>query len=739
MTLDNMNMIQIIMTKILLLSLKEIALLWLILILIIIFTKNFRKRKNEKLLLEKLKNSREFFRAYIDQYYITSKLKTFSFCFLYMCGTSLIFIGLRYTYLGNTTQLNYITTESSTALLTYIQVIITFILYKILLDKLFANEANKLYLFLETVSLGESCRYLLGCKIVESILGYLIVACDDFISKYVDNKNIQRTRYCLKVLFTALSFVLHFLYVHIKGFSTQLPYFILSLIFFVELYNKEFKYIYIASFICILIVTKRRLEYFIRTRNRNLDKTIAEYFYNNDVSYAKQRLSFFYDEKILIIVNPLNTQQNQDLILKHSALVDYIFNNFQIPNDSSNQKQQEGLYRRFFIVCSSMFLLSFTLTSKILVYKTEGFVFCMVLLLLLLCVLIYTSYQVYYSQNTTVYNSIFWITTLIQSYLFWILLLKPELFFPETEVLWNNVFTIIKVYTYEEKVMYLFQYFEYRIAGLTANEQELLRCILRMVAFDTIIDETTTLKDIIYYVKGFIQTQYYYSTIMIMDHIISEVEILEDGPNLRAKLYNILKYLIAFGGLAGGVDGLRYHIYLVDVLYHEGPRAALRSELTFKYRRFIKELYKEYIKSVYPSPPLVYGEDRIKQTVEFFFYNMRKYGFYGILDIFTYYGVDVIPLQLKIIFVGISSAIIGTFILPDIVQYFKQSTTEEITPIPIEDLITFLDNMSTVPIIAPNNPIYCLGILLVFIVFTVLTLYYRKSHTFKRRLYNLNG
>jgi hypothetical protein len=138
----------------------------------------------------------------------------------------------------------------------------------------------------------------------------------------------------------------------------------------------------------------------------------------------------------------------------------------------------------------------------------------------------YTGYKTYYPINyeedpwvagdwkySRTHNIIFWIATIIQGYILWVVILKPELIISNSEVLLDSVVKITRIYTIDEKIMYLYNYFEYHIThtGLTVKDQEDLRYILRNIDYTNIIkiNDTTTLKEVVEKIKEFIQTEYY--------------------------------------------------------------------------------------------------------------------------------------------------------------------------------------------------------------------------------------
>lgn len=326
-------------------------------------------RKQTPASKEVLKSSRELFTLYLDQFYIKNKVITFSLFFLYIFGYSLIFIMLRYAYLGQINSIGFLKSNGTIWLIisNYIQVIITIILYKLLLDVLFNKEINKLYLYFMSFSWYNTFYTILNFKIAEYLLG------------------------------------------------------------------------------CIRLPCYR----------------IATLTYEEDPSNAR---------------------------------------------------------------------------------------------------------WVYSRKN----NIMYWVLIALQAYIFWILLFKPELIFSNSEIIFDYIIRITKTYTLEDKIMYVFQYFEYHIAHttLTLEEQELLRYKLRTIEFREIINEKTTLKEIMYNVKIYIQTEYYqnHEEVQAIEREIVRKEALMNEP-FKNPWYHFIRNMIIMGIISiASIKTMMHYSDLLEVI-----------------------------------------------------------------------------------------------------------------------------------------------------------------------------
>jgi len=556
----------LIITNLLHLPFYSIILLWLGLLSLIICL-SFRKTiKQSSPTKDELKKSKILFRIYIDRYFVANKIKTFGLCSIYIFGNSLIFILIRYMYLGQITSLmiSPVTSNIWPLIVIYLKLGITIILYKILLDVLFKNEINKLYLYVRHNRwYWHTLHNLLHFRLGEYLLGCLRVPCyriatftyqekyipgnlpefihgdeNDYLSK---NDTIIRLikklqelamQYrIIKDLFVVLAYILRFFHIHIRGINEHLPYLLLFIIFSIEFYNKEFQYIYIASFIFLLIKTKRDLTLYNDKREPyTYDPILSRYFYCNDIDYKIQRMSFYHDNKIAIDSN-ISSYQNRALFRDHDNILDYIFRDFKNDNDPKYKRRTSGVYRRFLLTLTILCIISYLLIYKSSTYHIEGLIFVyipLVILFIPILIMIYCGYKTYYPKNyeedptnadwvySRKHNIIYWIATIIQAAILYILLIKPELSALHNDILFDTIIKITKTYTVEERIMDLFTLFEASIQNMqislkindqeyvkifTELEQEYLRYYLRQQDFSNIISSTTSLKDIEKYIS----------------------------------------------------------------------------------------------------------------------------------------------------------------------------------------------------------------------------------------------
>lgn len=401
----------------------------------------------------------------------------------------------------------------------------------------------------------------------------------------------------------------------------------------------------------------------------------------------------------------------------YHVIVHNIKNSFNNIMDKFKYNQRRiSTYIRLSLLFTTICITGYILTCKSMAYQVEAFGFTnipIIVLFIPVVIMAYSAYKIYdpINNNNNInwkfnikHKIIFYTATILQGYVFWILLLNPILFFCYNEVIFNTIIKITKVYTIEEKIMYVFQYFDHYIqsTALTIEEQDILRYKLRKIRFYRIVDETSTLKDIQYYVRLVIQTEYYRNTIMCMEDLIVRIQnLMNDSP----WWYPSLRDTIAMVAI---IKTIKYIIDYYTQLW-----------------TIIKKLQDPY--ELYHIAREVLSMDPHHRG---FFYNRHavleiltnvKAKLPSILDIILFYGIEDIPLQLKLIFIGITIGLSGTLLLPNFIQYLKPLTN----PILKDDTIyvTFLEDISSIPVINPYNVYYFLGL---GILTLAVSLYYRN-------------
>lgn len=538
-------------------TIGKISLLWLVMYLLIITINHFRLKSSYT--KEELIKSPTLAKIYLDQFYVSNKLYTFSMAFLYIFGMVLIFIIIRYASIDSVVNL-YNKDHLSKSILEitsiYILVFITLILYRTLITMLFKKEVNKLYIYITQFPWHYRVEDFIKFKLGKYIFGRLYLLTyriasfsfkekmypiafggddeyliDDEYNYVIYNKKIITWAYDMKdlaikyiriqKLFRILAYIFGFIFKHLSNINEQIPYFAVIMIFLIDLYNQTFHHIYLASFIFLLIKTKHNLEMFIESRIY-YDRYLTEYFYKNEIPYEKQRLHFNKDIDI-IYKFPSKTW----FLFSHiKDVIEYTFDDFtfKVGNEYMKRKRREkGIYRRFLIIITFIGIGYYGILKNIYLEIDN---IPIIILLTPIIVMIYSHYKTYHSLTfhegldeeecvySRTYNIIFWIATIIQGYLFWILILKARLTFIEAEILLElpyDILKITKIYTLDEKIMYLYQYFEYYIQQQNMQEidSEYIRYMLRQINYEILIDNTVMLKDIKVYIKLLVDNYYF--------------------------------------------------------------------------------------------------------------------------------------------------------------------------------------------------------------------------------------
>lgn len=496
------------------------SLLWLLLYLVILFIEFRKRRAYQTFTKEELKNSPYLTKVYLDRFYVKNRWITLGATFIYIVGNVMIFLVLRYLAINNATHIT-LTGDAERSflelILTVAVVVITIIFYRSLLRSCFYNEVNKCYLYVDQDGFTYSLRTLLEYKPVEYAIGclrllffriatltykedmYKVLFADLLImedeSGYkirnekvvawaLDMMDLCRRFSFVRKIFRSLAYFFRFIHIHLEYIWSLLPYFILIMAFIIDLYNKEFKHIYLIAFIVFLIRIKRDLLSFINSRDNLQDNCLSGYLY-----------------------------KNKALGSDHPKLIDYIFNNFSNDYPKAVEQKDLGVYRRFYVILI-LLILSYILLFKANLY-TEGLP--LVFLVILLPLIIYAHVKTYrmvpaideaYCNDTfhysRIFNIIFWILTVCQLVVFGWLLVRPELLVIKLDLLLElpyDIMKVIKIYTPEEKRMYMYQYLEEKLTIVRHLDIEAyIRYRIRKLDHEMLFESNVRVVDIQKYV-----------------------------------------------------------------------------------------------------------------------------------------------------------------------------------------------------------------------------------------------
>ena len=582
-------------------------------------------------------------------------------------------------------------------LIFYLALILLVLLYKTFLNLLFKKEINKFLIYFSSFDiLFEKFVDFICLDISDRILGTLreffyrtsnqtyrenlfpfsnhpdlvddegnspeCISLDNEFEYQVRNKYLIALAYAtqdylkthkkIKKLFKFISYILRFLHVHTYILKYYFPYFIIILSFIYDIYNKEIKITYITLFIWIIIKLQRDLALFFEFKSYY---PLNHYFYKNNISYKTQR-EFLLKDKNITIVKKFNTEQNAEILeynYRERLLKDIFDNNFGWkPGENNNMRfpqdpnKAKGMYRRVYIIF--LFCLIYLYLYLQNCYAISSPIIFSIIIIIIFISLIFTHYKTYhvikydecYEHSTFKYNRnyniLFWIIVVIQIYFFWSIIFYPQLILLQSEILFNTDFlTIKKIFTQKEKILYLYQYFEY-YNFLLECEKNYLRDIIKQIDFNSLIDENITLKDIQVYIKllndNYIlnehyekKLQYYY---MMDIYIMTYLENKLNNPLLGTydpnsnitNLYNFLKGILIAGALTTTIGAYVYIGVLVTQI--QDP---------YKMGLLVNNILKSYLKVVNkvssPQMPPKFYYKNVFQGIKNFFIKLSEYFF----------------------------------------------------------------------------------------------------------------
>lgn len=123
---------------------------------------------------------------------------------------------------------------------------------------------------------------------------------------------------------------------HLQNLRWILPEIILACIFFYELCNQQFKYLYYYLFIYLFILLSRRLFNFLRQPVLNFYH-LGRYFYKNEIPYETQRFYILNDKEDSIICTSDENEELYKALRKKPEIVEAIITNKTQPSSSNRE------------------------------------------------------------------------------------------------------------------------------------------------------------------------------------------------------------------------------------------------------------------------------------------------------------------------------------------------------------------------------------------------------------------
>lgn len=518
-----------------------------------IYTKEFLEANNERPLVV-LKH--------LDYYYVTNIYYTVIAVFLYIGFTVLLLIYLRYTFIGYQRMLIDISLTNAGLHLLWVFLLfsIIFILYRRFLDIIFYPHVIRLHFYLYSNKYYqmwvdfEQTNYHIGSYLGSysaSLYSYVTFDYElqnkhmkEWDDKYIPDIVQRRARRAkwhsffkqYKIIYWVFKYpiqsFLWFISSRSGFFFYYIPHMIVCYSFLYDLYYMNFYYIYYALFYFVVFNSLDKIRYFLHVKDPVYDNLIHKYFYKGQISYHVMR-NYLKDKdnnKIdIYIKDNIICQRANTVMYSGEELIPYLVNDLKVYYILDEDRAFNTRWSYIYHLQMHLIILALIVGIFILFTCSYTIFFSSIELpKIFLCCLI--PLMVYFTINISYdplikkrinkrYCLLFWIITSLQAFLFYIVLFKPILIIPENEVLFDVIFRITKSYTINDKIMYLYQYFEHymKFTALTIEKQELLRYKLRLEDFTAIIDTSTTFLEIQQKVKDFIRIEYYKDIILEME------------------------------------------------------------------------------------------------------------------------------------------------------------------------------------------------------------------------------
>ena len=345
-----------------------------------------------------------------------------------------------------------------------------------------------------------------------------------------------------------------------------------------------------------------------------MDYQLSEYFYKNVISYNQQR--YYLQENIQQYANDLfKSPQNKALLsyIKDLSLVTYILNDMQ--NDYYNKEEKNNIkylnkmYRRWIIILIVIVITFYLIfVNKIYTLEITKYSFNLNIIypvFLFLLFIIYFSYKTFkvsaknkeycntyitdYVQDKK-YNRLFWLFTLLQLYLFWILIIKANVITADQELLWEMFdIKIKKIFSLEEKIAFFYHYLDFIITMTELHKHpeiiESIKLFIGELVLKDVITESTTLTDL----KMSLEDIIYNSLLYYQDKITISI-----NP-LQSFLRSLWPFMDFITNLINLIVFWKFFVVYVDAFYltMTTPSIRILKLIHFFCISFVKYRYKK--------------------------------------------------------------------------------------------------------------------------------------------------
>lgn len=568
-----------------------IILLLLFYIISLLVIKYKRARYVKPFLSNTVKFKLDFFK-YMDKYYVSNIFYTFFAVILYFFGHSgwilvyNIFIRFNKDPKNNIFPINYDYTKFdfymiSNLIVSSILLLTVFIMFKVMLDRLFYDEVLKLHLFLLKYPFyniithfmtesyirdffGKSYLYFYNVSVLQEDYNDMSHEIEAFSYKEIYEKTyIRKTSIILIKLFKKYSIVRMFinlllalfqcLYNHIRLilFAQYIPYIFLVIIIFYGFIYPDNLYISYLFFIIYIIIQLFNYSKFITKRDFVYDDLITRYFYKNDLNYNKQRV--WLSKDIYLFLDKIYMSNFGKTILFYMEDAEYKsgFVNYVLYDCISSYHKEFGqqdsvkkllnTYKRYYILSLLLLGTYYVISNKhkyiILVQGSNIDISILCLIVPIISIIVYSGINIFKSPKSNIhnftdeyiykkhYNIIFWSFTIIHLYCVWLLIFKANIFLISDGILWDKWgITLVRNYTFEEKYLYFYDHLHLILNEISKQNDfpyiiNQISFLIEELSWKDLITERTTIAQTKELVEVFIERYFYHVTLVQESYI----------------------------------------------------------------------------------------------------------------------------------------------------------------------------------------------------------------------------
>lgn len=438
-------------------------------------------------------NQEKGFSTKINSLYIQNIYLTCFKLSLYICGTLLLLLTLRYLNLGSVINLSPIAIHnliSVSSLILITEILMIIVLYRKVLDLVFYKDIYRLHVYLLKYPKYEDYMeivqdtYNQTARIFRRFDLYITYISDpswDLEKSYKQRKRyfpdtvypaitfkirayiIQR-RYLL-ALFKGIRFIIEFVRVYMDYKIIQA--FLLYIVFLYDLILSQIYYTYYALFIYLVIQNINKFRKFMREKDFMFDRILYEHLYKTSIQ-TNYKIIGIADE----LINYLDKECKIYYILELEPIAKIRYN----------------------YVKKIYMILGITIAM---------FLFIDISTIVLVIPLAITCATV--TKDNVLSKTMFWLNILLQTMICSIIYIKRNMILYMNETIWDYGITITQTFSIDEKLDFIYKYLAYTIKhtkGFTIDQKVYLIDLLTNISYKDLISDNTTIVQLREYIDS---------------------------------------------------------------------------------------------------------------------------------------------------------------------------------------------------------------------------------------------